>query len=167
MTANVAARPMTAEDAAYVVDLCALPHARDFVVIPTVDRILSALDATDATTFIVESDGRRVGLLRLAWVGEPAWLVEVRLLVTGEPGKGYGAAAMRWAQQHAFTNLGAHRMYLEVTADNVGARARYERAGFAQEGVFRDGFRAGDGTYRDLIAYGMLEDEYRPPRPRS
>lgn len=151
---------MAAQDAAYVVDLCALPHARHSVVAPTLDQVLSALDATDATTFIVESGGRRVGLLRLVPAGEPRWLVEVRLLVVGEPGRGYGAAAMRWAQEHAFTKLGAHRMYLEVTADNAKARALYERAGFAEEGVFRDGFRASDGTYRDLVAYGMLEGEF-------
>jgi RimJ/RimL family protein N-acetyltransferase len=151
---------MTAEDAAYVVDLCALPHARGFVVLPTVEEVLSALDATDATTFIVERDGRRVGLLRLVSVGEPVWLVEVRLLVVGEPGEGYGAAAMRWAQRHAFTSLRAHRMYLEVTADNARARALYERVGFVQEGVFRHGFRVSDGTYHDLVAYGMLEREF-------
>jgi RimJ/RimL family protein N-acetyltransferase len=167
VTASVTVRPMPAEDAEYVIDLCALPHARRFVVVPTVEQVLSALDATDATTFVMESDGRRVGLVGLARVGEPVWLVEFRLLVIGEPGKGYGAAATRWAQEHAFVSLGAHRMYLEVTADNARARALYEHAGFAQEGIFRDGFRSFDGTYRDFVAYGMLEDEYRPPRPRS
>jgi diamine N-acetyltransferase len=152
---------MTAEDAKYVVDLCALPHASGFVVVPTVDQVRSALDAPGATTFIVESDGRRVGLVRLASVGEPPWLVEFRLLVIEEPRKGYGRAAVRWLQQHAFAGLRAHRVYLEVAAGNARARALYERAGFVQEGVFRDGFRASDGTYHDLVAYGMLHDGFK------
>jgi RimJ/RimL family protein N-acetyltransferase len=62
----------------------------------------------------------------------------------------------------AFDDLGAHRVYLEVTADNAAARALYERAGFVLEGTWRDGYRdAATGTFRDLCAYGMLARDRR------
>jgi hypothetical protein len=43
-----------------------------------------------------------------------------------------------------------------------GARALYESLGFKAEGCYRDGYRDDDGTYENLIPYGILESEYRP-----
>ena len=156
-------RPMAEADAQYVVDLCNAEHAREFVHGPSFDEVVAGLARPEATTYIMETGGRSVGLFRIAWVGEPAWLAELRLIVVGEPGKGYGRAALHWVRRHAFEDRGVRRVYLEVVADNARARALYERCGFVQEGAFRDGFRAGDGTFRDLIPYGMLATEYRAP----
>lgn len=54
-----------------------------------------------------------------------------------------------------------HRVFLEVLASNTGARALYERVGFTSEGCYRDGCRADDGTYHDLVPYGLLASERR------
>jgi diamine N-acetyltransferase len=160
VTAQVSVRPLAAADAQYLVDVCVLPHCRGFVYAPPVERVLAAIGSADAESYVVEADGRRVGVVRLAWFGEPLWLVELRLLAIAEPGVGYGAAALRLVQAHTFETLGAHRMFLEVAAQNTVARALYERCGFVCEGTWRDGFRDADGTYFDLAVYGMLAPEY-------
>lgn len=160
MSAQIAVRPIVAADAQFLVDVCALAHCRRFVHVPTRERVLAALGNRDAESYVVEADGRGVGVLRLGWFGEPPWLVELRLLAIAQPGMGYGRAALRWAQAHAFETLGAHRASLEVAAHNTLARRLYERCGFVHEGTWREGFRSEDGTYVDLAAYGMLAREY-------
>jgi RimJ/RimL family protein N-acetyltransferase len=157
-------RPMTSQDAGYVVELCAMPHARQFVHGPTAEQVVAGLDDADVGSFIVEAAGQRVGMLRLGWIGQPVWLVELRVLVIGEPGKGYGALAVRWAQEATFVDRRAHRLCLEVATHNRRACSLYERLGFVREGVWRDGFRDRDGSYHDLAAYGMLENEDRGTR---
>lgn len=157
---SVSVRTLVEDDAPYLIEVCSLPHCIGFLHAPTLAQVAAGLGDRSASSFVVESAGRRVGIIRLSWFGEPVWLVEVRLIAIAEPGKGFGGAAMAWARRHAFEVLGAHRMYLEVVTGNVPARSLYERSGFMLEGVWRDGFREDDGTYRDLAAYGMLDREY-------
>ena len=87
-------------------------------------------------------------------------LWEVLVVVVRYPRQGIGAFAVRHAMERTFAN-GAHRMFLEVVERNRGARALYEALGFKAEGCYRDGYRDDDGTYENLIPYGILESEYR------
>lgn len=56
---------------------------------------------------------------------------------------------------YAFNDLGLHRVYLAVLADNIEARKFYESCGFDQEGEFRDAVRIQD-KYRNMVWYAML-----------
>lgn len=56
---------------------------------------------------------------------------------------------------YAFDDLGLHRVYLTVLADNVEARKFYESCGFDLEGEFRDAVRIQD-RYRNMVWYAML-----------
>jgi Acetyltransferase (GNAT) family len=78
-----------------------------------------------------------------------------------ENGRGGGRFALGYALWRAFEDLKVNRVYLEVVAKNVRARKLYERAGFRAEGFFRDGYRADDGTFHDMVPYAMLA---RDPR---
>lgn len=51
--------------------------------------------------------------------------------------------------------LGLHRIELDVYADNLPARALYEKVGFVQEGVARDGVRI-DDRFIDVIQMALL-----------
>ena len=149
------------DDSAAVAALFALPHARGFVHIPTEEQVRSAIGKDDRETWVVERDGEIVGHTVLG-TGYGDWLCEVRIVVVRYPRQGIGAFAMRHAMKRAFAQNGAHRMFLEVVERNRGARALYESLGFNAEGCYRDGYRDDDGTYEDLIPYGILESEYRP-----
>ena len=64
---------------------------------------------------------------------------------------------------HGFDELGLHRISLHAAVGNTRSRAVAQRLGMREEGVARDGCRVADG-YLDLVAYGILEDEWRMQR---
>ena len=154
------ARIATAQDSAAIAALFASPHARGFVHVPTEEQVRSAIDKDGIESWVVERDGEIAAHMMLG-LGYGDWLCEVRVVVVKYPRRGIGAFAIRHAMERAFTN-GAHRMFLEVVERNAGARALYESLGFTSEGCYRDGYRDDDGTYENLIPYGILESEYRP-----
>jgi RimJ/RimL family protein N-acetyltransferase len=154
-------RLLTADDAAFVVALHAAPHARAHVPAPSEERVRTSVDEPDRERrIILDHDGTPVGTW--AMTIHANWLVELNRIVAIAPRRGIGSWALRRMIDRAFDDLGAHKVYLEVTADNVPARALYEREGFILEGTFRDGYRdETTGTYKDLCHYGMLEHERR------
>jgi diamine N-acetyltransferase len=148
---------MTADDAAFVVALHAAPHARAHVHAPNEDRLRAAASEPDHEgRIILDGEGTPVGFWSLS-VHDGGWLVELVRIVAIAPRRGIGSWALKRMVDRAFDDLGAHRVYLEVTADNTAARALYERTGFVLEGTWRDGYRdAATGTFKDLCAYAML-----------
>ncbi len=111
-------------------------------------------DSSREQRIIVDGAGTPVGFWLLT-VHE-GWLAELQRIIALAPRRGIGAYAVRRMLARAFDGLGAHRAYLEVTADNAPARALYEREGFRLEGTFREGYRGADGAFKDLCAYGLL-----------
>ena len=151
---------MRPTDAAFVVAVHEMPHAAQYLNAPTEELVIQTLADPARLSLILESDDRPVGMM-LVGLTAP-WLLELQQLAIGEPGHGFGREAIRWLLREAFERRGAHRLWLEVRADNAPAIALYERCGFRHEGTWRDGYRhARNGTYHDLRAYGVLEGEYR------
>lgn len=118
------------------------------------------IEETDLEQRIILDGDTPVGLWVLHLHDE--WLAEFVRVVAIAPGRGIGTYALRRMIARAFDDLGAHRAYLEVVAENP-ARRLYEREGFVLEGTFRAGYREAPGVYRDLCAYGMLAAD----RPRT
>ena len=81
-------------------------------------------------------------------------------VAVGEPGQGSGKPLMRLAMRHAFIDLGAHRLWLDVFAENDRARHVYLGLGFVEEGTMRDAAQKPDG-FHSLVIMSMLEDEFR------
>jgi ribosomal-protein-serine acetyltransferase len=79
-------------------------------------------------------------------------------------GRGIVTRACRRFFDFAFVELGLHRIELCAAAENARSRAVAARLGMRQEGVLHDGVRTPDG-YRDLVIYGILEDEWKAPAP--
>ncbi|MBN2305869.1 MAG: GNAT family N-acetyltransferase [Anaerolineae bacterium] len=74
-------------------------------------------------------------------------------------GQGYGREALDLLLGYAFHELGLYRVGLTVLDYNIAAIRVYERVGFVREGVQRGAvWRA--GARHDLIAYGILRDEW-------
>jgi [ribosomal protein S18]-alanine N-acetyltransferase len=132
------------------------------VLVPDEEAVRATADETDRERRIVlDADGTPVGFWSLAVLGG-GWLVELSRVVALAPRRGIGSFALRRMIARAFDDLAAHKIYIEVTADNAPARALYEREGFVLEGTFRDGYRDdATGTYKDLCHYGMLAHERR------
>ena len=73
------------------------------------------------------------------FIGEEEWL-----------GRGIGEEAAKLILDYGFEELGLHKIKLRVLADNKRAIASYQKAGFVEEGYFRDELLL-DGKYCDLI----------------
>ena len=74
-------------------------------------------------------------------------------------GRGVAADATRLLLKKGFAEIGLHRIYLTVLADNIAAIKLYEKCGFTYEGELRDHIYK-NGQYVSWKLYGMLEDEY-------
>lgn len=73
--------------------------------------------------------------------------------------KGYGTEAMRILLDFTFNQVNINKIRLSVYSFNDRAIKSYEKCGFSVEGVLRQEiFR--EGKYYDVIAMGILRDEY-------
>jgi RimJ/RimL family protein N-acetyltransferase len=77
----------------------------------------------------------------------------------GAWGQGYGTEASELMLEHAFVNLGLHRIGLSVFAFNSRAIRSYEKAGFRVEGRLREAI-VRDGRFWDEVQMGVLRDEW-------
>ena len=107
-----------------------------------------------------EHDGRCVGSARLM-VDADQHRAEysVGLFVPTLRGRGLGREITRLVLDWAFGPLGAHRVELEVLADNDQAIRCYEACGFRHEGVRRETELYPDG-WKDFLHMGILQAEH-------
>ena len=77
--------------------------------------------------------------------------------------RGLGTEATWLVIDHAFTELGLHRISLEVYAFNPRARRVYEKVGFRSEGVLRDALLF-DGEWVDAEVMAMLRPDWERDR---
>ena len=73
-------------------------------------------------------------------------------------GKGLGTETAKIFTDFGFAELQLHRISLRVLAENTAARRSYEKAGFVQEGIFRD-MELLDGQYRDIVFMARLAEK--------
>jgi ribosomal-protein-serine acetyltransferase len=101
-------------------------------------------------------DGRIIGALGLSsvdWVSRATsigyWLDEEHR------GRGLMTRAVKALVEHAFGEMGLHRVEIRAAEENRRSRAIPERLGFEHEGVLREAERVG-GRYHDLVVYGKI-----------
>lgn len=81
-------------------------------------------------------------------------------------GQGYGRAAVGALLDYAFVHRNAHKVWLEVAADNERAIRAYKSCGFVQEGRIRENAWR-DGHYVDELVMGILRREWEQLRARK
>jgi len=74
--------------------------------------------------------------------------------------KGYGTDAIRTLLDHAFSDLGLHRVQLTVDEDNYRGIRCYEKCGFRREGLLRENRRLPDGRLCNSLIMGILDREF-------
>jgi len=67
---------------------------------------------------------------------------------------------------HAFDKLGFNRVLLKTDVLNVRSQAAIRRIGGVHEGTLRRHRRRPDGTWRDTVCFGILDDEWPAHRAR-
>jgi UDP-4-amino-4,6-dideoxy-N-acetyl-beta-L-altrosamine N-acetyltransferase len=81
-------------------------------------------------------------------------------------GRGVGRATQVLGLDKAFGELGLHKVWAEVMADNDPALKAQTAAGFRREGYLR-GHVLKDGQPRDVVIVGILAEEWRQRRDRA
>jgi RimJ/RimL family protein N-acetyltransferase len=120
-----------------------------------------ALRIPDTRHFIVEAgaDTPRAGFVILQGLRNPHRSLELKRIVLQPKGQGLGRACARLLKRMAFTDLHAHRFWLDVKALNERARSLYASEGFVEEGRLRESVRVAEG-YDSLIVMSMLDREF-------
>ena len=155
------------DELAWVMGLESDPEAARFIVSWSEAQHRAALSDPDQAHLIVEKDGQAVGFVLLASQQDANRSVELRRIIVTPPGEGLGRAALALVIAHAFDDLDAHRLWLDVKVDNDRAQRAYRRAGFVAEGVLRESLRSGD-VYESLLVMSLLAGERaRSPGGRS
>ncbi|MFG6414035.1 GNAT family N-acetyltransferase [Roseateles sp. DC23W] len=125
-----------------------------------------AIRFPDSRHFILEEGDQleRVGFVILQGCRNPNGSVELKRLVLQPKGRGLGRAAVRQLKAMAFTQLKAHRFWLDVKALNTRAFKLYQGEGFVEEGRLRESVRVttdGEDGYDSLIVMSLLDREYQ------
>ncbi len=125
-----------------------------------------AIRFPDSRHFILEEgDGLdRVGFVILQGCRNPNASIELKRLVLQAKGRGLGRAAVRLLKAMAFTQLKAHRFWLDVKSLNTRALTLYADEGFVEEGRLRESVRVtvgGADGYDTLVVMSLLDREYQ------
>lgn len=116
-------------------------------------------ESDDAHVFLVCIDGQPVGGLELLDVDFEGRKAELGYWITpDQQGNGYATEAAELGLEHAFDELGLHKVWARTIHDNESAKRVLEKLGFQQEGVLREHWRGYD-RYVDEIRWGLLNSE--------
>jgi ribosomal-protein-serine acetyltransferase len=116
-----------------------------------------ASDGLDALGIYV--DGKYAGGIGIRPDAEHADAEIGYWIGSAHEGRGLVTRACRALVDHAFGDLGLHRVTIRVAPDNARSRTIPERLGFTQEGVMREAGYSGLG-HHDLVVYGLLDREW-------
>jgi ribosomal-protein-serine acetyltransferase len=101
-------------------------------------------------------DGRIAGCVGFHGIDRPSLSTGIGYWIGGEfEGRGLMTRAVRALVEHAFRDLGLHRVEIRCAVENARSRAIPERLGFRQEGILRGAERAA-GRTMDIVVYGRL-----------
>jgi len=81
-------------------------------------------------------------------------------------GRGYGTDAMRVIVGYGFREMGLHRIQLGVAAFNSAGIRAYQKAGFVEEGRYRESVLH-DGRWYDTVLMSILDHEWAARRSPS
>ena len=116
-------------------------------------------DRGEALEGAIVLDGRIAGCAGFPVIDPVARAAMMGYWVAAEhQGRGLVTRAAKALIEHAFADLGLHRVEIRAATENVRSRAIPERLGFTQEGVLREAELV-NGRYQDLAVYGLLASD--------
>ena len=142
--------------------------------IPTTARPLNAPQIKDLMTdwndgienfvFAIRSGGRLIGMVNIDGLDWPNSHAEIGIALTepAERGRGLAAEALALLISYAFHELGLKRIWARVIEDNLPSLRLFDTMGFQREGVLRQHVRR-RGQFRDMIVFGLLNDNEQKP----
>lgn len=146
-------RPARPEDAGFVRSLWTAPDNALWLDPPHGDQIEDAIQ--DGNLLIWEVDGPAGFACLTQWM-QGVWSLREFAVAQRGAGRPFLAAVLG----ELFGPRAAHRVGLDITADNTRALAFFERAGFQREGVWRECWLRPSGDWVDCVFLSMLDREW-------
>lgn len=122
-------------------------------------------DETRLTFAIETTEGAFVGVIGLRGICPRSQRAEIWIYL-GERkcwGMGIGTCAVGTLCRYAYEEMNLHRLWLECEPANKSAVRCYEKNGFRQESVLRDGYFR-HGKFRDTIMMSRLRTDENPEK---
>jgi diamine N-acetyltransferase len=152
--------PASEADLGFVLDAEADPEAAPYITQWSRARHAQVLEDPDEALLLAVEAGDPVGFVLLAGLTNEHRGIELRRIVVLDKGRGVGRRVLELTLEHAFGELGAHRVWLDVMPHNQRARRAYAAVGFVEETVLRDSLRVG-APCESLVVMSVLEPEWR------
>ena len=154
-------RNATPADIAAIREICLLPGYDDYIGCWTVAMHEASLaDPDDRTIVATDSGGAVAGFAILRSLHDRNRSIELMRIAVKAPGEGLGRRIFAHCLQLCFEEYNAHRVWLDVMAENRRAQHVYRSFGFQWEGTLRDA-RLHNGVFQSKMLMSLLEDEYR------
>ena len=155
-------RPATADDFGFVRGLTQNPDNAPFISDDDEAALAAHLANPAHRLLIWQGDQGPAGFALFCEIGDPSGRVELRRLALARTGGGAGAVFLAALMCHAFEKLGAARMWLDASGENLRAQKVYARAGFVLEGRLRQHWhRPALGRSVDVMLYGILREDWQ------
>ncbi len=148
-------RPARADEAGFVHALWTAPENALWLDPPDAGQIDGAIAAGN---LLIWDAGGPAGFACLTQWMHGIW--SLREFATTRPGLGRAFLAAVLAEM--FGPRGAHRVGLDITADNARALRFFTQAGFVREGVWRECWLRPSGDWVDCVFLSMLDREWKP-----
>lgn len=152
-------RPATPADLATVAALWA--RADMAMALPPPDPGEAEDDLAAGNLLVWAPGGRIAGFAALATWSAKSGTYGLKALAIDRQGQGEGGRFLAAILRLVFEDRRGHRLGLDVARDQYRAIALYQRAGFQQEGIFREAWLRPDGLYTDCLVMAMLAREWR------
>jgi len=121
----------------------------------------SKLATTDHVYLLgLNEAGERAGFAIIRDLDDAHGNVCLKRIAVAAPGQGIGRRFLNMVIGWVFTQTGAHRIWLDVLADNARARHVYLSHGFVEEGLLRSAYQLPDESRIDLILMALLRQDW-------
>lgn len=157
-------RAATPADFAFIRRLAGDPANAPYITDEDEAALQAYLDNPDTALLIWQAGGAQ-GYALFCGLEDKAGSVELRRLALDAPGGGRGRAFVGALVDYGFAALGAKRLWLDASGENLRAQHLYESLGFRLEGrLRRHWWRPALGRAVDLMLYGLLREEWAGAR---
>lgn len=154
-------RPATPADFAFVRSLAQRPDYAIYITDEDETRLTFYASDPAHRLLIWEENGTAAGYALWAEIGEPSGRVELRRLALDKAGGGKGLGFVQTLTAYGFEVLGAQKVWLDASGENLRAQKIYDRAGYTLEGRLRDHwYRPSLGRNVDVLLYGLLRADW-------
>ena len=156
-------RPATPDDFAFIRALVQRPGYAIYLTDEDEAGLAAYLADPAARLLIWDPATGSKGFALYCEVGDPSGRVELRRLALDQAGQGQGQAFVAELVRYGFEDIGAAKIWLDASGENLRAQTVYTRAGFTLEGHLRQHwYRPTLGRTVDLMLYGLLRADWKP-----